>query len=143
MALTRQARLFARQVYVDLLALSDRDLSQTLHGWVNGEPSGSAPTVSEETLSTLGYTFRYDITPPTASLDPGDNIAKEILTPSAKRLRETLETMDIKSFVETVLPLAFQALHLAHPEWSEGETFHAHLANHLRWIRKEAARVGD
>ncbi|MDQ6643088.1 MAG: hypothetical protein M3Y76_01385, partial [Chloroflexota bacterium] len=53
MKMNRQTRTFARQVQVDLLGLSDADLFQTVHFWVN---RGLSNDVSEETLFALGYT---------------------------------------------------------------------------------------
>jgi hypothetical protein len=40
--------------------------------------------------------------------------------------------MDVNMFARHVIPLAFQSLHTIYPEWYEGLTFNAHLANYLR-----------
>ncbi len=134
MKMNKQARNFARQVQVDLLALTNADLFHLVHLWVNGAPSGS---VSEETRSALGYTLR--VREPQAlspSILSGSTVVAEVQwhAPAPQRLRELLAEMDLTLFVQHVLPLAFQSLHAAHPEWGEGATFNAHLANHLRWI---------
>jgi hypothetical protein len=134
MKTNRQTHIFARQVQVDLLALPDADLFQTVHRWVSGRPSGGA---SEETLSALGYAHggadphtRSLSTPPGSEGEGG----WQWFAPAPQRLRGLLTDMDVPHFTYHVLPLAFQALHLAHPEWGEGATFNAHLANYLRSI---------
>lgn len=133
----RQDHIFARQVQVDLLALTDVDLFQAVHGWVNGEASEPPYEAPEEARLALGYTRSEDELP-TLSPDSLSSSAGVVgwLAPAPQQLRELLVAMDVKSFVQYVLPLAFQALHMSHPEWSEGATFNAHLANHLRWISK-------
>jgi hypothetical protein len=57
MRLTRQARIFARQVQVDLLAFSDSDLFQIVHLWVSREALSSSFEGYEDVLSALGYTL--------------------------------------------------------------------------------------
>src|SRR5947209_3068255 len=57
MRLTRQARIFARQVQVDLLALSNSDLFQIVHLWVSGKHISPSSEASEEVRSALGYTL--------------------------------------------------------------------------------------
>lgn len=134
MKTNRQTHIFARQVQVDLLALPDADLFQTVHRWVSGRPSDGA---SEETLSALGYArggadphIRFlSILPGSEGEEEGQWVA-----PAPQRLRGLLTNMDVPLFTTHVLPLAFQALHLTHPEWGEGATFNAHLANYLRSI---------
>jgi hypothetical protein len=139
MKMNKQTRVFAKQVQVDLLALSDADLFQAVHWWVNGEPAGPGRAVSEETRSMLGYTLRVG-EPHALSLNPLSarevEAGRQWLAPAPEQLRTRLMEMDVKCFVQHVLPLAFQALHMTHPEWGEGATFNAHLANHLRWIGK-------
>jgi len=146
MRMNKQTRAFAKQVHVDLLTLSDTDLFQTVHLWVNGEPSGPFYDVSKETQSVLGYTLRVG---EAYTLSSGNLSGSELeagiqwLAPTPSRLRELLMEMNLEVFIEHVLPLAFQSLHVMHPEWGEGATFNAHLANHLRWIgmkQKEMAR---
>ena len=137
MRMKKQTRAFAKQVHVDLLMLCDTDLLQTVHLWVNGEPSGPFHDVSKETRSALGYTLRvgepYTLS---SSILSGSKLEAGIqwLAPAPLRLRELLREMNLERFIEHVLPLAFQSLHVMHPEWGEGATFNAHLANHLRWI---------
>ncbi len=134
MKMNSQTRTFARQVQVDLLGLSDTDLFQTVHFWVNAVPVG---TITEETRSALGFTLNgVDLHP--RSLDTFSEIAidEEIQwhSPTPQQLRVMLTDMSLPLFVQFVLPLAFQSLHKDHPEWGEGATFNAHLANHLRSI---------
>lgn len=135
MKMNKRTWTFARQVQVDLLALPDTDLIQVIHQWVNGDRSDPDYSVSEGTLSALGYTLEVD-GPYALSLNSQSEYERsargERFAPAPERLRELLTEMDVKLFVEHVLPLAFQTLHAAHPEWDEGATFNAHLANHLR-----------
>lgn len=134
MKMNRLTRTFARQVQVDLLGLDDADLFQTVHLWVNGGPRDD---VSEETRFALGYTLIED-DPHTRSNSTFSEIAIEgdmqWLAPTPQQLREKLTDMSMQLFVQLVLPLAYQSLHKKHPEWAEGATFNAHLANHLRSI---------
>lgn len=140
MRLTRQARIFARQVQVDLLAFSDDDLFQIVHLWVSREPLSSSFEGYEEVLSALGYTLWREKSPAvlhnSGTEDEGRADA-QWLVPAPHHLRNLLEKMDIKSFAALVLPLAFEAFHSTHPEWGEEGTFHAHLANHLRRMHRE------
>ena len=138
MKMNSQTRNFAKQVQVDLLGLTDEDLFQTILLWVNGAPSGA---VSEETRSALGYTpdagsASTQLQNTLAGSESGSAIEGEIQwqTPDPQQFRERLADMNVQLFVQHVLPLAFQSLHAEHPEWGEGATFNAHLANHLRCI---------
>ena len=134
MKMNRQTRTFARQVQVDLLGLSDAYLFQTVHFWVNGSFSDD---VSEETLRALGYTpAESDARAHVLSALSESELAggMQWLAPAPQQLRERLTDMSVQFFVQHVLPLAFQSLHLRHPEWDEGATFNAHLANHLRYL---------
>jgi hypothetical protein len=140
MRLTRQARIFAKQVQVDLLALSDCDLFQIVHLWISREPLASSSQAQAAARSALGYT-------------PGSGECLTFLknngaeyeeranthwfAPAPHHLRNLLEQMNLQSFVAIVLPLAFNALHSLHPEWGEEGTFHAHLADYLRRVRKK------
>jgi hypothetical protein len=137
MRMNKQTRAFAKQVHVDLLTLSDSDLFQTVHLWVNGQSSEPFYDVSKEAQSALGYTLRVG-EPYVLSLDilSGNELEAGIqwIAPAPLRLRELLMEMKLEVFIEHVLPLAFQSLHVMHPEWGEGATFNAHLANHLRSI---------
>lgn len=144
MRMNKQAQVFARQVQLDLLALSDTDLFHIVHVWVNRESSGLYADVSSETRLALGYTliggepqtFSHDI-----SSESEFEVEKQWLAPPLPKLRELLTDMDVKFFVQYVLPLAFQSLHVLHPEWDEGSTFNAHLANYLRQIRGKQRQV--
>ena len=137
MKMNKQTRIYAKQVQIDLLALLDADLFQVVHLWVKGEPPGPYQDVAEETLSALGYTLTVSepgaLSPGTLSGSEGE-AGMQWLAPAPQQLRERLTQMDVKHFVQHVLPLAFQSLHVTHPEWAEGATFNAHLANHLRSI---------
>src|SRR3981081_4077672 len=130
MKMNRQAQTFAKQVQVDLMALSNADLFKTVHLWVR---TGLSYEVEEETWSALGYT-RKGGEPPASLLSALAGSELEVgvqwVAPTPQKLRELLTEMDLKRFI----PLAFQALHASHPEWGEGSTFNAHLANYLRGI---------
>jgi len=135
--MNKQTRAFAKQVQEDLLTLSDTDLFQTVHLWVNEEPSGPLCDLSKESRSVLGYTLRMDESHMlSSSILSGSELEAGVqwLAPAPQRLRGLLMEMKLELFIEHVLPLAFQSLHMMHPEWGEGATFNAHLANHLRWI---------
>jgi hypothetical protein len=136
-----QAQTFIKQVQVDLLALSDADLFHTIDQWVSGkELSGLSRNTPEDAWSALGYMptpaetehFSY---PP--GVMPGvEPEARELwLAPSPYHLRRLLTEMDVKQFAQHVISIAYRSLHAMHPEWGDGSTFNAHLANHLRWIR--------
>lgn len=144
MRMNKQAQVFARQVQLDLLALSDADLFHTIHVWVSGELSGPSTAVSSETRLALGYTLMSG-EPHALFRDIRSESAFETeeqwLAPPLPRLRELLTDMDVKFFVQYVLPLAFQSLHVLHPEWDEGATFNAHLANYLRQIGGKQRQV--
>ena len=133
MKMNRLTRTFARQVQVDLLGLDDADLFQTVHLWVNGGPYDA----SEETRFALGYTPIED-NPPTHTNNTFSEIAivgeMRWLAPTPQQLRVKLTDMSMQLFVQLILPLAYQSLHKDHPEWAEGATFNAHLANYLRSI---------
>lgn len=130
MKIDRQTRTFAKQVQVDLLGLADTDLFQTIQLWT-GE--GQASYVSQEAYTALGYTRNGDDSYPIRMLSTQEG-AEEVqwLAPAPQQLRALLLDMSMPLFVQHVLPLAFEALHVLHPEWGEGATFNAHLANHLR-----------
>jgi len=134
MKMTKQTRIFAKQVQVDLLALTNADLFQMIHLWLH---TGLSDDVSQETRSALGYTLKREEAY-THSLSTASGSAVEVgeqwLAPAPQQLRERLMEMDTKLFIQYVLPIAFQALHATHTEWGEGATFNAHLANHLRAI---------
>jgi hypothetical protein len=131
-------RTFVKQVQVDLLALSDADLFHTIQQWVDGRgPSGSSPDIAEDTRLALGYTRVIVETGPLSSLPDGASDAEseepaQWQAPSPQHLRALLTAMDVNLFAQHVITLAFRALHTTYPEWYEGLTFNAHLANYLR-----------
>ena len=141
-----QAQTFVKQVQVDLLALSDADLAHIIDQWGPGKaPRGVTPDVLEVTWSALGY-----MPPPAATEAPSSppgtlpgvepEAGEQWLAPSPDHLRRLLTEMDVKEFAQHVITLAFQSLHATHPEWGDGSTFNAHLANHLRWMRMNRQR---
>ena len=135
-----QSRTFVKQVQVDLLALSDTDLNRIIHDWVNGEStSGHYPDVAEETLLALGYT-RVLVESETRSLPIDDPEAAQERSapwepPTPTDLRALLSVMDVNLFAQHVITLAYKSLHVIYPEWYDGLTFNAHLANYLRQMR--------
>ncbi|MBV9227987.1 MAG: hypothetical protein JOZ18_01645 [Chloroflexi bacterium] len=134
-------RTFVKQVQVDLLALGDADLLRTIQQWMNmRDRSGpSSDEIAEDTRLALGYTRVIAKGEPLSSL-PYDVSGAESegaarwQAPSPQHLRTLLSAMDVNLFSHHVIALAFQALHTTYPEWHEGLTFNAHLANHLRRI---------
>jgi hypothetical protein len=132
-----QSRTFVKQVQQDLLALSDTDLSHTIHQWVDGKSAyGEYPGVAEDTLRALGYTHVAPETP--LSIDDPETAQEMPATwqsPSPADLRTLLTSMDLNLFAQHVIVLAYRSLHSVYPEWYDGLTFNAHLANYLRQIR--------
>ena len=136
-----QSRTFVKQVQVDLLALSDTELNRTIHQWVDGKNTyGQYPDVPEDTLYALGYThllgesatcFSLPIDAPEAARE----MAVSWQPPSSTELRALLTTMDVNVFAQHVITLAYNSLHATYPEWYDGLTFNAHLANYLRQMR--------
>jgi len=51
--------------------------------------------------------------------------------------------MDGSAFARHVIAFAYHSLHLTHPEWYDGVTFNAHLANYLRRRWDETASRGQ
>ena len=131
MKIDRQTRTFAKQVQVDLLGLADIDLFQTIQLWTG---KGQASYVSPEAYTALGYIRSGDTTSYSISMLSLHEGAEEVqwLAPAPQQLRGLLQDMSMPLFVQHVLPLAYESLHILHPEWGEGATFNAHLANHLR-----------
>lgn len=131
MKTSNQSRNFTKQVQTDLLALNDNDLLITIHQWMGGESlDASALNAAEDTCLALGYSH---VSPASGS---------DILwrAPSSARLRALLTEMDINQFAQHIIPVAFQSLHAIHPEWYEGVTFNAHLANYLRQMRASSSK---
>jgi hypothetical protein len=133
-----QSRIFVKQVQVDLLALSDTELNRTIHQWVDGEDTyGQYAGVPEDTLRALGYIRVPDESESGSHLSiDGSEAAQEMPVvwqpPSPDELRALLTAMDVNVFARHVIALAYQSLHAQYPEWYDGLTFNAHLANYLR-----------
>jgi len=141
-----QVHSFIKQVQVDLLALSDADLLHTIDQWVSGKKLSGVPgDPPEEAWSALGYSLTRTetecLSPPRGTMSGGKPEARELWrAPSAYHLRRRLTEMDVKQFAQHVIAIAYQSLHPTYPEWGDGSTFNAHLANHLRWIRMTRQR---
>lgn len=139
MKMKTQIQIFAKQVQDDLLALSDADLFRMIQQWIDGEPAEPHWDAAEDTRSALGYTL-ISIDQLSCSLstlpESGSVVGNQWLAPTPSQLRVLLAEMDVKLFLQHILPLAFQSLHPIYPEWGEEVTFNAHLANHLRWVGK-------
>jgi hypothetical protein len=146
MKMNAQYRSFVRQVKVDLLELCDADLFQTVHQWVDGSDSSEASLdVPEETRFALGYTRVLPEAQPLSDHHtdmPGAEREEfaQWRAPSPHHLRTLLTAMDVSLFAEHVITFAFKSLHPTHPEWHEGVTFNAHLANYLRRMRVETTK---
>src|SRR5215831_5324007 len=140
---------FVKQVQVDWLALSDADLLHTIDQWVSGKALSGVPgDPPEEAWSALGYSLMRAETerfsPPHGTMSGGKPEDRELWrAPSAQHLRRLLTEMDVQQFAQHVIAIAFQSLHPTHPEWGDGSTFNAHLANHLRWIHMNRRRNGQ
>jgi hypothetical protein len=136
-----QSRTFVKQVQMDLLALNDTELNRTIHQWVDGKNTyGQYPDTPEDTLCALGYT-RVVVESETGfhlSIDESEAAQEMSLPwqpPSSTELRALLTTMDVDMFARHVIALAYTSLHATYPEWYDGWTFNAHLANYLRQLR--------
>jgi len=136
-----QAQTFIKQVQVDLLALSDADLFQTIDQWRTvKESSGLSQDAPEVNWSALGYTrtpaeTEHFSCPPGTKPGVEPEVGEHWLAPSPHQLRRLLTEMDVKQFAQHVIAIAYQSFHATYPEWGDGSTFNAHLANHLRWMR--------
>jgi hypothetical protein len=143
MKMNGQSRTFVKQVKLDLLALSDADLSYTIRQWVDGRNlPGKSLDVPEDTRLALGYSYVPNGTEAIPYLDldapeAGTERASSWQAPSTQDLRTLLTAMNEELFAEHVISLAFQSLHPIYPEWHEGLTFNAHLANYLRQLNKK------
>ncbi len=144
-----QSRSFVKQVQVDLLALGDVDLCNVVQQWIDGgHSSEEAFDVPEETRLALGYIPALPDARPPAHLRvdaPGADRdwPTQWQAPTPQRLRALLTAMDVAAFARHVITLAYRSLHPAHPEWYDGVTFNAHLANYLRRRRDETASRGQ
>lgn len=138
-----QAQTFIKQVQVDLLALSDADLLHTIDQWgpakERSEP-GLPHDALEAACFALGYTRSTTETEHVSYLpgtmpEAGSETRGSWLAPAPEDLRNLLMEMDAKQFAQHVITIAFHSLHTLYPEWGDGSTFNAHLANYLRQIR--------
>jgi hypothetical protein len=134
-----QSRSFVKQVQLDLVALCDADLFDTVQQWLDG-----ALEVPEETRLALGYIPVIPEARPLAhhhAEAPGVERERSAQwhAPSPQQLRSLLSAMDVRAFAQHVITLAFTTLHPTHPEWHDGLTFNAHLAYYLRRMRAETA----
>jgi hypothetical protein len=144
MKMNSQSRSFTKQVQVDLLALGDATLSRTIQQWMEAS-SSSEPSldVPEDTRLSLGYTYAL-VEAQTFAYPHTNSTGTELAgsarwqAPSPGQLRTILTAMDVNLFAKHVITLAFQALHPVYPQWYEGTTFNAHLANYLRQMRGES-----
>jgi DNA-directed RNA polymerase specialized sigma54-like protein len=140
MKMNGQSRTFVKQVKLDLLALSDADLSQIVQQWVEGSKLiEKSPDLAEDIWFALGYTRVLADAETQAELSYNVlEVESEKLeswnVPAPQLLRTLLTAMDEQQFAQYVIALAFQSLHLIYPEWYDGLTFNAHLANYLRQI---------
>ena len=145
MKMNGQSRSFVKQVQADLLALDDTDLFNIVAQWINdSHTSGEVLDVPEETRLALGYTRAFpDIgplaDPPFKALDADYEASAQWHAPSPHHLRTRLSAMDASVFAQHVITFAYRSLHPIHPEWYDGVTFNAHLANYLRRMRSDAA----
>ncbi len=134
-----RTRAFAKQVQIDLLALSDDNLFYTIHHWIEDQQSASYSTIPEDSRLALGYTSITNEPFPASPAFQLEDISaaqKQWLAPTPHQLRVLLSEMNLKVFIQYVIPVAFESLHNTYPEWGEGSTFNAHLANHLRLMCK-------
>jgi hypothetical protein len=147
MKMNGQSRTFVKQVKLDLLALSDADLFQIIQRWVEVSGLCKQPLDKAENIClALGYTRELSDTehhsPLTANI-PGIEIEKPASwnAPDPHQLRTLIASMDEQQFVQSVITIAFQSLHPIYPEWYDGMTFNAHLANYLRQINAKRRTV--
>ena len=135
MKMNGQSRSFTKQVQIDLLALCDEDLCFIIQQWVSGSNMADVTfEISEETHVALGYTHPHSHT---AIPEAEREVTAQWLPPSPQQLRTLLTAMNADLFAQHVISPAFQALHITYPEWDEGVTFNAHLANYLRRLKRE------
>jgi hypothetical protein len=144
-----QSRSFVKQVQVDLVALGDVDLFNVVQQWIDGSHSSEgAFDVPEETRLALGYIPALSDARLPAHRHagaPGEDRdwPAQWHAPTPQQLRALLTAMDVSAFARHVITFAYQWLHPTHPEWYDGVTFNAHLANYLRRMRDETASRGQ
>ena len=149
MKMNGQSRTFVKQVKVDLLALSDADLFQIIQQWVKGSNLIEKPLdTAEEIFLALGYTSTSVLSEIEALSQlnfnmPVTEIEKPAswIAPDPQHLRTLIAAMDEQQFAQYVITIAFQSLHPFYPEWYDGLTFNAHLANYLRQINAKRRTV--
>lgn len=140
MKMNGQSRTFVKQVKVDLLALSDADLFQIIQRWVKGSNLTVKPLEkAEEIWLALGYTREFTDVDADSQLNfdiPETEIGEPVSleAPDPEHLRTLITAMDEQQFAQYVITIAFQCFHPIYPEWYDGLTFNAHLANYLRQI---------
>ena len=147
MKMNGQSRTFVKQVKLDLLALSDADLFQIIQQWVERSNLSKQPLDKAEKIwLALGYTPELSDTEYHSQLEAnvtGIEIEKPVSwnAPDPHHLRTLIAAMDEQQFVSSVITIAFQSLHPLYPEWYDGMTFNAHLANYLRQINAKRRTV--
>ena len=147
MKMNGQSRTFVKQVKLDLLALSDADLFQIIQQWVERSNLSKQPLDKAEKIwLALGYTPELSDTEYHSQLEAnvtGIEIEKPVSwnAPDPHHLRILIAAMDEQQFVPSVITIAFQSLHPLYPEWYDGMTFNAHLANYLRQINAKRRTV--
>ncbi len=147
MKMNGQSRTFVKQVKLDLLALSDADLFHIIQQWVEGSNLIEKPVDrAEEIWLALGYTRELSDTEALSQLNfniTDTEIEKPVSwnAPDPQHLRTLIAAMDEQQFAQYVITIAFQSLHPIYPEWYDGLTFNAHLANYLRQINSRRRTV--
>jgi hypothetical protein len=135
MKMNGQSRTFVKQVKLDLLALSNIDLFQIIQQWVWGNILSEQPADETEKIwSALGYTRENPEIEHFIQLDANIPDSASWSAPNPESLRTRIAEMDEQQFAQYVISIAFQTLHPRFPEWYDGLTFNAHLANYLRQI---------
>ena len=147
MKMNGQSRTFVKQVKLDLLALSDADLFQIIQRWVKSSNlTGKSLDKAEEIWLALGYTRELidaeDNSQPNSDLvDTEIEVPVTLKAPEPEHLRTLITAMDEQQFAQYVITIAFQSFHPLYPEWYDGLTFNAHLANYLRQINAKRRAV--
>jgi hypothetical protein len=147
MKMNGQSRTFVKQVKLDLLALSDADLFQIIQHWVEVSNLSKQPLDQAEKIwLAFGYTRELSYTEHHSPVDanmPVIEIEKSDSwnAPDPQHLRTSIAAMNEQQFVQSVITIAFQSLHPIYPEWYDGMTFNAHLANYLRQINTKRRTV--